>query len=236
MNMARIVNEREYQAKRNEILDVALRLIYSKGYAQMTIQDILNGLQISRGALYHYFDSKQAILEALVDRMCQEAEQTVLPIAENPNLSAIQKLNLYFERSNRWKSMQKELIISLMRMWYTDENVLIRQKMSYQSIKHTARLLEPVILQGIEEKVFTTRFPEQAAVIFSGVALSILDSIIELAISPKPNQGAFQKLEIIMDAYADAIERILGAPSGSLTVFKKDTFEEWFNAIDSMPN
>ena len=47
--------------KRNEILDSARRLVYSKGYEQMTIQDILGELQISKGAFYHYFDSKGAL-------------------------------------------------------------------------------------------------------------------------------------------------------------------------------
>ena len=47
--MARTVNEGEYNAKRGEILDVALRLVYSKGYQEMSIQDILDGLGISRG-------------------------------------------------------------------------------------------------------------------------------------------------------------------------------------------
>ena len=67
--MARILKEEEYTVKRNEILDVAQRLIYTKGYEQMTIQDMLDDLQISKGAFYHYFDSKQAVLEALVERI-----------------------------------------------------------------------------------------------------------------------------------------------------------------------
>ena len=56
--MARILKEEEHTAKRNEILDAALQLVYSKGYEKMTIQDILDQLQISKGAFYHYFDSK----------------------------------------------------------------------------------------------------------------------------------------------------------------------------------
>ena len=40
--MARIVKEAEYAGKRNEILDAAQRLIYTKGYEQMTVQDILD--------------------------------------------------------------------------------------------------------------------------------------------------------------------------------------------------
>ena len=172
--MARIVKEEEYNAKRNEILDIALSLVYSKGYEQMTIQDILDGLHISRGAFYHYFDSKQALLDALVDRMGNEAEQTLLPIVQDPHLPALQKFRRYFEASARWKTHQKTLIISLLRMWYTDENAFIRQKMTSESLKSTAHLLEPIIRQGIQEKVFTTRYPEQVAVIVAaGLAGSL---------------------------------------------------------------
>ena len=67
--MARIVKEEEYTARRNEILDTALQLLYSKGYEKMTIQDILDKLQISKGAFYHYFGSKAEVLEALVERI-----------------------------------------------------------------------------------------------------------------------------------------------------------------------
>ena len=80
--MARILKEEEYNAKRNKILDFAQGLVYSRGYAHMTIQDILDGLKISRGALYHYFDSKDALLEALVDRMGKTA--VTAPMATSP--------------------------------------------------------------------------------------------------------------------------------------------------------
>ena len=233
--MARIVKEDEYNAKRNEILDIALRLIYSKGYEQMTIQDILDELQISRGALYHYFDSKHALLDALVNRMAKEAEQAILPVVQNPDLSALQKLQGYFDSSASWKTMQKEMIISLLRMWYTDENALIRQKLTSGSIKQIALLLAPVIRQGIQENVFTTRFPEQVAVIVAGVALSFSDTIIELMLSPNPDQATFQKSEIILDAYVDTIERIVGAPSGSLKVFEPDAFKEWWGVLQPEP-
>jgi AcrR family transcriptional regulator len=127
--MARIFKEEEYNAKRNEILDFSLSLVYSKGYAQMTIQDILDGLHISRGALYHYFDSKQALLEALVDRMGKAAVEAFLPILQDPHLSALQKFRRYFEASAQWKNAGKSLIINGLRMWYTEENVIFRQKM-----------------------------------------------------------------------------------------------------------
>ncbi len=229
--MARIVKEEEYNAKRNEILDMALSLLYAKGYEQMTIQDILDGLQISKGAFYHYFDSKQALLDALVDRMGKEAEQTFLPVVQDAHLSALQKFRLYFETSARWKSDQKRLIVSLMRMWYTDENTFIRQKMTSESLRTTSRLLEPIIRQGVEEKVFTTRFPEQVAVIVTGVALSLTDTLAGLLLAPGSDEATLQKAEITLSAYVDTIERILGAPAGSLDVFEPGVFKEWRVAL-----
>ena len=233
--MARILKENEYNAKRNEILDVALSLVYSKGYQHMTIQDILDGHHISRGAFYHYFDSKQALLVALVDRMSTHAQQTLLPILEDPHLTAVQKFRRYFEASASWKSGQKELIISLLRIWYTDENALIRQKMTGGSIRQMARFFEPIIRQGIDEKVFNTPYPAEVAEIVAGVAVSLTDSITALLLSPRPHPSAIQKSELIMGAYFGTIERILGAPAGSLKVFGAEAFEGWLVDSQSEP-
>ena len=68
--MARKVKEEDYASRRNEILDAARTLVYTKGYEQMSIQDILDALKISKGAFYHYFDSKPALLEALDRSVC----------------------------------------------------------------------------------------------------------------------------------------------------------------------
>ncbi len=232
--MSRTVNEEAYKAKRNEILDFAMGLIYSKGYERMTIQDILDGLRISRGALYHYFDSKQAILEALVERMGSAAEQVILPIVEDPDLSALEKFNRYFEAAAYWKTTQKELILTLLSMWFSAENAFVRQKMTAQALTRTSRLLVPMICQGIEEKVFSTRCPEEAAVIITGVLLTFGDTLVVHLLGPDRGMASTQELGSLWDAYVDAIERILGAPSGSLKVIDADDFKGW--VVASQPD
>ena len=231
--MARIVKEDEYNAKRKEILDSALKLIYSKGYEKMSIQDILDDLQISKGSLYHYFESKQAMLEALVERTGKEAAQNLLLIVEDPNLTALQKFRRYFELSLSWKTKQKDLILNLLSVWYSAENAIIRQKMASLTLKQTPKFFEPIIRQGMEEKVFTTRFPEQVAVIITGMALNLADTITVLWLSPNSDSSHFDKLEMLWDAYFDSIERILGAPAGSLKVFGAEAFQDWFREEQS---
>src|ERR1700752_3903655 len=126
--MARSVNEKEYALKRNQILDVTQRLIYTKGYEQMAIQDILDELLISKGAFYHYFDSKPALLEALIERMQQEALQLFTPIVQDQHLPALDKLQRYIDAGVRWKTARKTFLIELLRVWYTDHNAIVRQK------------------------------------------------------------------------------------------------------------
>ena len=233
--MARILKEEEYNAKRNKILDFAQRLVYSKGYAHITIQDILDGLKISRGALYHYFDSKDALLEALVDRMGLAAVEGFLPILQNPHLTAIQKFRRYFEASVQWKSAGKAVILGMLRNWYANDNTNIRQKMSVRSIKGTASMLEPMIRQGMEEGVFSTRYPEQVAETIAGIAYGMGDSIVGLMISSESDQSSLQKIGVLLEAYFDTIERILGAPAGLLKAFDAQVFEEWLEVSQPEP-
>ncbi len=225
--MARPLKEDEYNAKRSEILDYARQLIYTKGYEQMTIQDLLDGLHVSKGGLYHYFPSKEALLAAMVERMGQEAVENLLPVVQDANLSAIQKFRHYFEISAQGKAAQKELITSFMRLWYSEENALIRHRMEAESRKHMAGIFEPIIRQGIAEGTFTARYPKQVAMIIAGVSLSLSDSIIGLMLSSQLDPVAIQELEDTLEAYTDTVERILGAPAGSLHAFSPGAFDDW---------
>src|SRR5579864_8598320 len=108
--VSRTVKAQEYAEKRNAILDVAMRYIATKGYEQMTTQDLLEALQISRGAFYHYFESKQALLLALVERIAEQAEQLVLPIASSREIPAQDKLLRVFAVLNQYKQENLDLI------------------------------------------------------------------------------------------------------------------------------
>src|SRR2546429_5465696 len=114
--MARIVKEQAYALRRNAILDVAQRLVETRGYEQMTIQDMLDELQISKGAFYHYFDSKQALLEALIERMLEEVEQLLIPIVQDSHMPAIEKLQRFFPMLARWKTARKTFFLALFRV------------------------------------------------------------------------------------------------------------------------
>jgi AcrR family transcriptional regulator len=67
---------RRAEARPEEVLDAALELFVEKGFAQTRVEDIATRAGLSKGAVYLYFPSKEAILEGLVRR-------AVVPIATN---------------------------------------------------------------------------------------------------------------------------------------------------------
>jgi AcrR family transcriptional regulator len=78
--MARTRSE-NYDDIQRGIRNAACALFAQQGYMRASIADLAEACQISRGALYHYFDSKEAILFAILDahvrRMISDVEEAM---------------------------------------------------------------------------------------------------------------------------------------------------------------
>ena len=231
--MARILNEEEYRIKRTEILEAARRLVLTKGYDQMSIQDLLDELKISKGAFYHYFQSKQALLEGLIDRMQQEGLSVLTPVLADPDLPAIQKLERYYQSGAAWKSQYKQEIFQILRIWYADENTLIRQKMFTHSVQRIAPLIAQVVRQGIREGSFQTAHPDQAAEFIILLLQSLGDAYASAMLNPAGEneqdhrEHGWQKIKIMFEAYTEALERLLGAAPGSVHLMDVNLLKDW---------
>lgn len=58
------VTEAHSAARRQQIIDAAYRCFARKGFHQATMRDIYEEARLSPGAVYHYFPSKDAIIQA----------------------------------------------------------------------------------------------------------------------------------------------------------------------------
>ena len=234
--MARIVKEEEYTARRNEILDAALRLVYSKGYEKMTIQDILDQLHMSKGAFYHYFDSKVAVLEAVIERMATEQVKPIfLSIVQNPQLPALEKLHQYFYMSTSWKTTNRALLTELMQIWYSDENALVRQKILASTVENMGPIFTEIIKQGVREGVFSTPYPEVASEVFINLIQDLAYTSGRMLLSEEVKQSEnLRKVETLYAAYSDALERVFGAPKGSIQFMAAEALKVWFASEDAL--
>ena len=74
---------------RGRVLRAAAHLVVTRGYAETTVRDIARAVGILSGSLFHHFDSKEALLEAVMaevselntERMRLAAASTQKPLA-----------------------------------------------------------------------------------------------------------------------------------------------------------
>jgi AcrR family transcriptional regulator len=226
--MPRTVNVQDHKVRRDAFLDVAQRLIQTKGYEQMSIQDVLDELETSRGALYHYFDSKQALLDGVVDRFADSAMSAVATIMADPQLPALRKLERVLGGIASFKAEQKQLVLAIMEVWNSDGNALVREKLRRLAARRLEPILSAVIRQGIDEGIIASNWPEELA----RVLMYLIQGYQELAGEHfLARQAGTISFEAVLRTYAvftGAFERILGIPPGSVTLTDEPTLRYWF--------
>ena len=226
--MPRTVNVQVHKVRRDAFLDVAQRLIQTKGYEQMSIQDVLDELETSRGALYHYFDSKQALLDGVVDRFADGAMSAVAPILADPHLPALRKLEKVLGGIASFKAERKQLVLAIMEVWNSDGNALVREKLRRLAARRLEPILAAVIRQGMDEGIVTSNSPDEMA----RVLMYLIQGYQELAGEHfLARQAGTISFEVVLRTYAaftEAFERILGIPPGSVTLTDEPTLRYWF--------
>jgi AcrR family transcriptional regulator len=226
--MARTLNPAVHMVRREAFVDAALRLTQTKGYEQMSIQDVLDAVDASRGAFYHYFDSKQALLEAMVDRITDGALAAVAPVVDDPDLAAIPKLERFFSGIAQFKTDRKALMVEFIKVWRSDDNAILREKVKRTLIGRVAAVLARIVEQGIGEGVFAIDSPGETAAILMMLTTGFQDTATDLFLARQANTISFEEAERTMISFAHAFERVLGARKGSIHTVDQKTLHEWF--------
>jgi len=232
--MPRTVKPEEREAKRKEILDATQRLVVTKGYERMTIQDILAELRISSGAFYHYFGSKPEVLDALVERIKEESGAPLLKVVRDPTLSAAEKLSGFFLTLDQMRVQRQAVVLELLQVWYDDSNAIVRQKVEAATTAWRAPLIAEIARQGVREGAFSTPFPDQAGTLVLALAnaLSVAHAKLMLAFPNDPDESRFiNEVLTLHAAFVDAIERVLGTSPGTLPRAEAAVVELWIKAM-----
>lgn len=81
---------RKRQSTKSRIVKSAWNLFYKNGYDETTVEDIIAASKTSKGTFYHYFKSKEGLLNTLSYLFDEKYEELAAVI--DPNLSAYDKL------------------------------------------------------------------------------------------------------------------------------------------------
>ncbi|MEN3130759.1 TetR family transcriptional regulator [Bacillus cereus] len=195
---------KEYEERRKEILETAERLFLTKGYTKTTVNDILKEIGIAKGTFYHYFKSKEEVMDEIIMRIIKEDVTKAKRIVSNPDIPVLDKLfKILMEQSPKSGDVKEKMI----QQFHQPNNAEMHQKSLVQSIIHLSPVLTEVLEQGIEEGIFSTPYPQETIELLLSSAQVIFDD------------GLFQwKPEEMMrraKAYIKMMEVSVGAKEGS---------------------
>jgi AcrR family transcriptional regulator len=150
------------EVRRRQILDAAEVVFAKRGIDKARMDDVVEEAGLSKGALYWYFKSKDALIRALLDRVfiseMQEAEELM-----ETDMPASEKLKIFVNHAVReYKRFDK-----LMPLAYEFVALAARSKAVRQSIvgyfRRYTSLLSNAIQQGIDQGEFKPCDPELVA-------------------------------------------------------------------------
>lgn len=226
--MPRTVNPLKHTARRDEFIDAGQRLIRTHGYEKLSVDDLLAEVGASKGAFYHYFGSKATLLEAIVDRLVELALAQVAGIVDNNSLSALDKFHAYFSTIARLKGEQRELLVALMRVWYSDDNALVREKLRREQVRLVAPHIASIVRQGVGEGVFALADPDSMARVVLSLILDTGDEAGELYLQRQAGEVDLDTVRRRLRTYDTALERVLGVQPGTLHLIDEVTLHTWF--------
>jgi hypothetical protein len=152
----------------------------------------------------------------------------VAPIVKDPGLTALEKLTGVFGGIGRWKTDRKALVLSLLEVWISDENAIVREKFRRGLAGHLLPLLSTIVEQGMVEGVFNVSSPVATAQVMLMLLLGLQEVATDLYIAHQANTVTYEEVVRSFASYADAFERILGAPTGTVDIVDEVVMREWF--------
>jgi len=216
---------KEYHVRKNELLNVAQKLFFTKGYRQTSVDAIIKKVGVSKGTFYYYFKSKEDLMNKLVKRTTNQILIEVKKITERTDLDALTKLNKAYITTRNVKLENIDLLKLYLKVLYKDENIILRHKIYMSNIDLLVPEFAKIISQGVKEKIFNTPFPRKAAKLIFEVAQTLGDSTAKLFLEIDKNPEVVEKLRREVELYEDAIERIIGAEKGSINIVDRRVIE-----------
>lgn len=137
-----------------KILEVSASLFLEKGYENTTMQDIVTHLQMSKGAIYHHFKSKQELFEKVAEYYFNNVDW-FHAIGHDESLNGLEKLRAVFlhELQNDEKIKMDHMAKHMF------ENGAVAMEQLKSGIYDVAPMVSSLLKEGIQDGSIHTDFP-----------------------------------------------------------------------------
>ena len=207
------------ELRRKEILDMAEKLFYEKGYESTSVQDILDALGISKGGFYHYFESKNALLEEICRERSRQDIERIRAELFSAKFTPVQKLNLLLGALHLFSRETPEFSALMLKVSYVDGDVHLRDHMRVFMLESLRPMLDDVLREGMADGSFFIRNPGQLGRLMLMLGYDANDEVCRILAFEPENPDCIIAIMDLLDAYREAMETLCGARFGCITIF-----------------
>lgn len=156
----------------NKILEVSQRLFLEKGYDNTKIQDIADELGMTKGAIYHHFESKEEIMNKLGESMFIH-NNPFETVKKRKDLNGLEKMKLVIQLHQSDEQMVELTNQALPLL----ENPQILAKMFESNYQNLLPYWLELIKEGQEDGSIKTDQPKELAVLLILTDLWMIPSL-----------------------------------------------------------
>jgi AcrR family transcriptional regulator len=215
-------NVKEYDSRKTELIEAASQLIYSIGYQETTVEKIHQQVGVSKGAFYHYFKTKEEIIDAVIEREIIDSLSELDQVLNDPKANTPARLSMFFRFMRNWKVTDMEKIREYLSNLYADSNVYIRHRNRVLTSKLASEILGGIISAGTKNGFFRAVPSNQLTDFVMRLGFELNDAVAELVIGAHNGTDISKQIENTVSLFQDALEKVLGAPGGSIRMINRD--------------
>ncbi|MFW5882714.1 MAG: TetR/AcrR family transcriptional regulator [Planctomycetota bacterium] len=194
------------EERRAEIVAAATELFLHHGFDDTTMSDMIARVGIAKGTVYHYFASKDALLDAVVTQLATAYRDRRLAQAD-PQASALAQLEQLFS-PERISQDEREATEHL----HTPGNVKLHVRLLAELTEQMAPALQRLIEQGARAGVFSCQQPlEVAELLIAGIQFLTDEGVSDWGDATIARR---------QQAFPGIVESLLRAPPGSFAFLR----------------
>lgn len=163
-----------HDAKKEALAQAALDLFIEHGYENTKIKQIMEAAGLTAAGMYHYFTSKEEILDAAIEIGITKDLDALAK--EIKGMSPLEKLYVFTKGATDRNSM----IEKMRRFQKSHQRSYATYRIRECEVYAYVPVLEQILLEGIEQGVFTTDYPRPTAefMVLLGHAISPRSSLL----------------------------------------------------------
>ena len=124
------------------------------------MQDIINETNLSKGAIYHHFASKEDILEAIFNRIGDENTAALAKVRDDKTVNGLEKLRNII-RAAVFNSNQSLMLTITPSLLDNPRFLALQIGQIYQIV--APKFIQPILQQGIEDGSIKIEHPKEVA-------------------------------------------------------------------------